>query len=727
MTARKHNVSTLLYPNSIAITGASQNPEDLGSYILRNIVFSSYKGKVFPISNTISKLYDFDTYSGIKEIREDIDLAIIAVPADRVIDDVSDCTKAKVKNICIVSRGFAETGARGIALQKRIVKMAQEAGINVLGPNSLGIISTAKNLNATFSPISEESLSAKNMSNSKGRTVFLSQSGALINALLEYSDFYSLDLAEVIGLGNKADINEIDLLEYYGSLRQDGRPHVIGAYLENISDGKRYLDIARNFTSKIPLVCLIPSESPKTREYIYTHSGSILQDDEVIDLALQETGAIKVYTQQELYDLMLAFSWQIVPRGDRVAVISNAGGGLILAIEQLYRSGLKLVNFSTEVKKLLTSEIDWKGQNPGVVDLGGQALSLSYLKALDIVLGDHDVNSVIVVLSTQVMTQIEESAEVIGRLAKEHGKTVVAAFMGYEGVERGLQSLARYYVPAFKTVDRAVFVLSKMHEYSKRKEQGGNVLSRYSNIKALDKRRSSMILTMIEEARMKKFLELNKRQCDRILDDYGVATADSQLVSSLQACLKFSKEYGFPVKFYCPKNDKGELAYDKHQLKKVYTSHFASKANGEEHMKEEHIIKKVYNSKRKFVVQIVKDNYYKHRDKGFMMKDLALLSFGYHMSLASDNCNLEAPVEALLPLSRDEIEEMLRNSRLLDSMGIKPKDKYNDLIKTIGRFMISVSKIPQDFHQVLSLKLYCIARQGKIIVSNSEIKLDLIG
>ncbi|MFC1780564.1 CoA-binding protein [Patescibacteria group bacterium] len=233
MTARSTNLTSLLIPKSVALTGATSNPEDLGSYILRNIIFSGYKGRLFPISDKLSQLYDFDTYTSIRDISEEVDLAILTTPSDRVIDDVYDCTRANVKNICIVSKGFAETGSNGLILQKKIAKMANEAGIRVLGPNSLGIISTAANLNSTISPSIPP----------VGKAAFISQSGALINALCEYADFYSLGFSEIVGLGNKADIDESDFLEYYSTLRDDGKPSVVGCYLESIADGREFIEV----------------------------------------------------------------------------------------------------------------------------------------------------------------------------------------------------------------------------------------------------------------------------------------------------------------------------------------------------------------------------------------------------------------------------------------------------------------------------------------------------
>jgi acetyltransferase len=727
MTARSTNLTSLLAPKSVALTGATSNPEDLGSYILRNIIFSGYKGRLFPINDKLSQLYDFDTYTSIRDISEEVDLAILTTPSDRVIDDVYDCTRANVKNICIVSKGFAETGSNGLILQKKITKMANEAGIRVLGPNSLGIISTAAKLNSTISPSIP----------SVGKAAFISQSGALINALCEYADFYSLGFSEIVGLGNKADIDESDFLEYYSTLRDDGRPSVLGCYLESISDGREFIEVAGRLARNVPLVTLIPSESTKTREYIYAHSGSILQKDEVIDIALTQSGALKVYTQQELYDLMLGFSWQVLPRGNKVAIISNAGGGLILAIEQLYRKGLKLVNFSADVKKMLVNELDWKAQTAGVVDLGGEALSLNYLKALDIVLGDHDVNSVVVILSPQVMTQIEESAEVIGRLAKEHGKTVLVSFMGYEGVEKGMRALSKFFIPAFNSVDRAIYVLSKMYEYFNWKKNGGNVISKFSYQKPLERERSVQILEMIERARLEKKVELTLDQCLKVLKKYDIKIDTVKSVESMKETLVFGKKQGYPVEFYCIKENSKKVAYRADQMKRLFEDHFRNHKENKNHKFSDHLVRKIYENKKKFSISILKDVYYEHRDKGWTVKELEKLSFGYYFEMKIEGGNSmvrpgftvkgrDGVIEALLPLDRVQIENALGSTRFIHNFGYRSGPKFERLKEDLIVFIRKLIKVPLDFPQILGFEVECVIDGGKIKITDCGIKLDLI-
>jgi len=714
MTAQ--NINSLLNPKSVAITGASSNPEDLGSYVLKNIIFSNYKGKIYPISQVLTELYDLDTYPSIKDVKEDVDLVIISGESDRVIDDVNECTRANVKNICIVSSGFAETGSNGYLLQKKIVKMANEAGINVLGPNSLGVISQEASLNATFGPSMPLN----------GNASFISQSGALINSLIEYSKVYSLGLANIIGLGNKADVNEIDFIEYYSRLSKEKQPSALGCYLENISNGKEFLEVAPKLTRYTPLIVLIPSESPKTFEYIYSHTGSVIQKDAVLDLALSQTGAIKVYSEEQLYDLMLAFSWQMIPKGKNVAVVSNAGGGLILAIEQIYRSGLKMVNFSIEVKKMLTEELDSKECEGGVVDLGGEALSLNYLKVLDIILGDREVNSVIVILSPQIMTQIERSAEVIGKLAREHKKTVLAAFMGYEKIENGIKSLSKYFIPAFNTVGRAVYVLSKMYEFGRWQDLGGDPLTKFAYLKPIEKDRSIDILEIIEKKRVDKKLELNLDECIEVLSNYEIDLNNTKRIKNLKDILTFGKKNKYPLEFYCIGNKKGRIVYREDQMKALYKSHFEKQEYSDTHKFRDHIIKRVFENKKNFWINIQKDTYYEHIEKGLNLKELEKLSFGYIFELKTGSLNGNHSIKALIPFSRSTIVNEIENANFFKKLDVKLDKRYLILKDELIVLIRKLCKIPIDFPQIHAISVNCIIDKNDICIVNARIKLDLM-
>ncbi len=717
MTARSNlsNIPSLLHPKSIAITGASSNPEELGSFVLRNIVMNGYEGRVFPVSSKLNELYNFDTYNSIRDINEEVDLAVLATPVDEVIDDVYDCTRSNVKNICIITRGFVEKGQSGMVLQKKIAKMAGEAGIRVVGPNSLGIISTKAKLSASFSRDFPH----------EGNVNFISQSGSLINALIEFSNHYNMGLGEIISLGNKADLSEVDLFKYYSTIRDDGLPGAIGFYLENIKNGREFLDYASQLSKKIPLVGLIPSKEKKLDEFVYSHSGSVLQNDEVIDLALKKTGVIRAYSQQQLYDYLLAFGWQTVPRGNKVAVISNAGGGLILAIDQLYKNNLELVNFSSEVKQLLNEEMRWNSDHGGVVDLGGEAHAANYIKALDIILGDYDVNAVVVILSPQIMTEIEETAEAIGRLAREHGKTVIATFMGYDDVVQGVQSLSKYFIPTYHTTEQAVQTLSKLYEYFLWQKEGEVCVTKYSIPEKFQDKRQDKIVRMIEEARLEKKTSLSLTDCIEILRYYDLDIKSINQVDSLKEIITFGSEQKYPFELKCLSTGKSYTMRDKAFARNFFDTHFEKVPQSDDHKLGDHVIRKTYDSEKGFRVQIVKDTYYEQRIKETDPKKLRNLSFGHYLNIYVPSQD-DALLSVLLPVSRSGLDKKLFASGFYDLLKIKNKETFNLIRDDIIDILQTTIHISGQFDQLLEVKSECVIAGDEIEIVDCGMKLDLM-
>ena len=714
---KNKNLGELINPKSILVTGVSSHPEDLGSYVLRNIIYSGYGGRLFPVNEKLHTLYEFDVYSSIRKINEEVDLAVLVSSPDRIIDEVYDCSTIDVKYMCIISRGFHKLGEQGLKIQKKIRQMAKEAGIEIIGPNSLGFISTSANLNASIAPKFPK----------KGKTAFLSQSGALINAFIEYSDFYSLGLSEVVGLGNKSDLSEIDFLKYYGNIRSDGRPTVIGAYLENIFDGEEFLKSVPHVAQKIPLVMLIPEKSEVIAKYVYDHSGTIIQKSEVLDAALEQSGVIRTYTQQGLYDTLLAFSWQPLPRGNHVSIISNAGGGLVLGVESLSKHDLKLVNFSTKVRKQLQKKLHWRNAHPGIVDLGGDALAQSYLKSLDTVLGDYDVNAVLVILSHQIMTQIEDTAEAIGRIAKSHGKTVVAAFMGYEDVEKGIRALGKYFIPAYKTVDRAVKALSNLHKYYLWSEKvGGQGITKSFIPKEIGKGRSMKTLEILEYARVGKQASIRTDDCFEILQLNDINTDHINRISSLKDILNLGDEYNFPLKFHCVKEEKSWILNSKKHIKNFFEDHFTKYKIDKEHKIEDHLIRPYFGERKRLKISLYKDTYYGYLSQGWSASDLDRLSFGYILEISMVKGINKKKTRALIPVDTRTILNMLANINFFDQYGLKSGKRKDKLEEETVDLVKKTVNIPMLFDQVLSLEIEAVFSEGKLFVSECSLKPDLI-
>jgi len=713
MTAhRLKNIISLLDPKSIVLTGASSDPNLIGSYVLRNIIYSNYKGKIFPINTLHSKFYEFDTYQSIRDIKKEVDLAIITSNIDQVLDEVFDCARIGVKNILILTRGFLKMGSNGQVLIKKIQKIAQENNINLIGPNSLGIISTISDLNASFAPEMPK----------KGRISMISQAGSVINSFLDFAKFYNAGVSELVGLGNKVDLSEIDFLNYYRSLREDGMPLAIGAYLENISNGKEFLEICPLLTKKIPFVAYIPSESFYIKDHVFNHTGSVMQENKAIDLALEYCGVTRASSQEEMFNLLLAFSWQPVLRGDRIAVISNAGGALVMAVDDLIKNDLKLVNFSPEVKSSLKTELFGFYSHKGAIDIGGQARATDFGKALDIILGDSEVDSVLVILSHQIMTQIEETAETIGRLAKVHKKPIFASFLGYDTVEKGIKALSKYYVPAFKTISEGVKVLSKMYDYYIYKEKGGKILSASDIINISDE--SFKIRTLLESAKLKKKLYLSKNETIEVLKLSGVEQNFKQ-ISSFEELTKFANDNRYPIEMYCSACNKTLKINNKKESKNIYENHLKEVPIEEDHKLSDHYVYNSFNFDKRLSIKIYKDNYYEYFSRGFSIAELEKYSFGHMIEFSIKNFS-DKKSFSLLPLSKEKIIKLLNQINFFEKFGNKEKVSISDFKNYVAGEIQKISAIPQNFNQILNIEIEFAIESGKLFITSSNIDLDFM-
>ncbi len=423
-------------PSSIAIVGASRDPQKIGHVILDNIIKSGYKGKLIPVNPNAKEIMGLKTYENVMDISEKTEMAIIAIPGQFVADVVEDCGMKGIKNVVIISAGFGEVGDAGFAKEAQLIDIAAKYKMQLLGPNCLGFINTSARLNATFAA----SYIAK------GNIAFASQSGAMGTAFLDWANGHNIGLKYFISLGNKAVLDENAVLE---EMETDDSITSILFYLEDFSDGRRFFELARKISHKKAIIILKPGRSENTRSAIASHTGSIAQDETIIDAALRDAGCLRVQSIEELFNLTTLLSWQPLPKNNTVAVVTNAGGVGIQTVDDLERNGLKVVPFShhlsAELAKFLPAEANVK--NP--VDLLGDALADRYKLALEQVVKDKSVGSILVVLTPQMVTQALETAKYVNQIADKNKKTVMASFVGGESIHEARQLLIKEQIPHF--------------------------------------------------------------------------------------------------------------------------------------------------------------------------------------------------------------------------------------------------------------------------------------
>ena len=418
-------INKLLAPRSIAVVGASSNSHKLGAILLKNIIEGGYKGVVYPVNGHETTIAGLPVYSHYAQIPQIPDLAIIAIPAQFVLDVVREIGQKGTKAVVIISAGFKETGREGALLEAELVAVAKEFGLSILGPNCLGHVYTPKKLNATF---------GQGISRA-GRMHFISQSGAIATSIFDWAEHHELGFLDFITLGNKAVLTENDFLEYWlenpaekvrDAQRLDSSSyHPIGMYLESLTDGSRFIELATQVAKNNPLFILKPGKSSAAQKAMQSHTGAIAGDDVVLSQAFTQAGVIRCHTIEDMFDLAKAFSWSDAPEGKRIAILSNAGGPAVVSSDAVIEAGLEMAPLSKETKELLTRHLPRAASIVNPVDVLGDALSDRYEKALRLLLEEDKVDAIMVILTPQVMTEIEKTALVIGRLSQKYRKPIL--------------------------------------------------------------------------------------------------------------------------------------------------------------------------------------------------------------------------------------------------------------------------------------------------------------
>ena len=531
----------LFNPGSIAILGASRDEKKIGHIVLKNIVNSGFRGRIFPINPNATSIEGMDCYADYKDLPEVPDLAILSLPAEVAISLLESIAKKGTKNIVIFSAGFKETGPQGEKLENNLRLVAEKFKLNILGPNCLGFLSTSSNLNATFSQAG----------GAEGNLRFISQSGALASGIFDWAKRQQVGFSEFITLGNKAVLDENDILRYW--LAQTNRRAVqnglsgyrpIGMYLESIDAGKEFLNLVSKISLTDPVFILKSGKSKQAQQAIRSHTGSMAGDDTVMEVAFTQAGAIRCEGVEDMFDLARVFSWENAPRGPKVAIVSNAGGPAVISTDALEKEGLELANLSEKTHQKLQKNLPRTASVLNPVDVLGDALADRYGEAINDVLAEPGVDALVVILTPQVMTEIEATAEIIGRLAKKYGKPVVCSFIGGDMVDKGENVLNNYKIPSFRFPERAIKALAKMWQWRQWQLNGGNrkIKTRPETANILHK-----INKLTELAKKENRKALSVLESGAVLNLGGIKTPKAAEVKNLGGAGQFAKTQGWPV------------------------------------------------------------------------------------------------------------------------------------------------------------------------------------
>jgi len=523
-------LTNFFYPRSVAIVGASKTPGKIGNAIVRNMVQCGFTGNVFPVNPKENEIEGLKCYPSVSDIENNVDLVTVAIPAKHTVKLAEECGEKGVKFLVVISAGFKEVGREGMELEKNLVSTCRRYNMRLLGPNCIGVMDTHSGLNASFSGVYPQ----------KGDIAFISQSGAMLVAILDWSKATGLGFSKVISLGNKADLTETHCIE---STAGDPKTNVILCYIEDVANGEHFLDVVAQASKKKPVIILKSGTSQAGAQAASSHTGALAGSDIAYETAFRQCGVIRARTMPELFDLGIAFSRQPVPAGKRVAVVTNAGGPGIVATDTIENAGLAMARFGkktvTELREKLPAEANI--YNP--VDVLGDAKADRYAFSLEKVLGDEDVDSAIVlVCPTAVTDPVNTAREIINIHRNYPGKPVFAAYMGGEMLEEGAQLLKREGIPCFIFPEPAIQALAGMSRYAvlrdKIKELPDDTAFPADKQKVMD---------IFEAVKSDGRLVLLGSEAALVAQAYGIPAAPVELANSPGESVALADKMGYPV------------------------------------------------------------------------------------------------------------------------------------------------------------------------------------
>lgn len=502
----------LFNPEKVAVIGASRHEGKTGHEVYDNLAHD-FIGKVYPVNPNADEV---EGEPARDEIEEGTELVVVVVPSKIVPKVMKDAGKKGVDAAIVISAGFSEVGKESLESELRYI--AQENDIDLLGPNVLGLINTENSMNASFASRMPE----------EGKISFMSQSGAFCTAILDYAKAENIGFKHFVSLGNKAMLNEVDMLEKW---KEDDTEAII-SYTEGIEDGRGFMEIARKVSNEKPIVMVKSGRTEQGGEAASSHTGSIAGSMDAYRAAFRQTGIIEAESSRELLEYGRALTYQPLPDGKKIAVVTNAGGPGVIASDEVSERGLELMEFSEETKSRLEESIPDEASLNNPMDVIGDAGHKRYEKALEAVLEDQNTDSAMVILTPQANTEIEKTAKTISNVSEDFEKPVLAVFMGEKDVSEGSEILERRKVPDFEDPKDAVKTLKQMNRYRE-------YLETEQVFKEIDKdgEQSDEALENFE----------GYDDAEKLLDAYGFNLALTEIAEAPQNAVEAASRIGYPV------------------------------------------------------------------------------------------------------------------------------------------------------------------------------------
>ena len=515
-------------PQSVAIVGASRQKGKVGYEILKNMIDAGYPGEIYPVNRKAEEIEGLKCYPELASIGKVPELVILVIPAKIVPDLMQECGKIGTKSVVIITAGFKEVGREGKALEDRVVQIAKQAGIRVIGPNCLGLIVPANKLNASFGG----DLPAA------GSIAYLSQSGALLAAILDMANANGIGFSKLVSIGNKADVDELDLIK---AVSDDEDTKVIAGYLENITDGDVFVRQAEQISHIKPILLIKSGGTSAGAKAASSHTGSLAGSETAYESAFERAGIIRCDSIKQQFDYAQAFANQPLPAGSRVAVITNAGGPGIMAADSIERRGLTFAKLDERTIDKLSSELPPAANVHNPIDILGDALAERYSFALSVVLDDPNVDIVLILLTPQAMTEAEATAEQIVKISREKPeKPILVCFLGASKVADGVKVLREGLIPQYDATDNAVATIKVMSEYLRWRSRPKRVVKLFP----VNRRK---VENIVERHLRQGIREVGETEAKEILEAYGFVTPKGSIATTAEQAANIAQQLGFPV------------------------------------------------------------------------------------------------------------------------------------------------------------------------------------
>ncbi|MFZ5631407.1 MAG: acetate--CoA ligase alpha subunit [Bacillota bacterium] len=667
---------------SVAVIGASRSPGKISNAIVRNLISSGYGGRIYPINPKESEIENLKAYPSISGLPEKVDVAVIVVPAARVLEVAGECGENGVKNLVTITAGFKEIGREGLDMEKKLLALCRQYGMRMLGPNCAGMMDTHVPINTTFVkgfPL-------------KGDMAFFSQSGAMLVAILDWSHEVGLGFSKIVSLGNKADLSEMDFIQ---EAADDPYTRVILCYIEDVTDGPRFLDVVSQAARKKPVIIYKSGTSQAGAQAASSHTGALAGSDLAYDIAFRQCGVIRARTITELFDLAVAFAKSPVPKGPKVAIVTNSGGPGIITSDNIELKGLTMSRFTKETLDALRGGLPAEAGIYNPVDVLGDAMADRYQFAIDKVCSDPNVDSVVVIACpTATNNPSETSRVVIDMKNKYPDKVFYVTYIGGPSMAEGKNILKEAGIPCYTFPEPVIASISEMvryNEYRNSPDTGGTV-------KFADIDKKAVKAVFYDVLRDNRLVLLGSEAAD-VARAYGIPAAPIVLAANPEEAVEEAGKLGYPVvlKVASPKilhkTDVGGVKVGLNTAEEVYSGFLEIMENSYRYMPQADIygveVQKMMPKGTELIIGMTRDVQF-----GPM---IAVGLGGIYVNLLKD-----VSFRLARRLSRREIEKMLTETKaytlLRGYRGEKPRD-ISALVDAVGR----VACLAMDFPEITEI------------------------